>query len=487
MTAWRATTETRTLDAFTPAWRLAEMTRARSVGCLELLDFYLDRVARLDGALNAVVVRDAERARARARALDQEQDRSGALFGVPMTVKESFDFRGHPTTWGFAHLRDHRAARDALALRRLEAAGAVVFGKTNVPVGLGDWQSFNPIYGTTNNPWSVAHTPGGSSGGSAAACAAGFGGLELGSDIAGSIRVPAHFCGVFGHKPSWGLASPRGHSTADAAAMTDISVIGPLARSVRDLETALGLIAGPDPEDSGLRFVLPPARTKRIGELRVAVWSQQPGHPTDPDTTALIEAAARFLQSEGAKIDFAARPDIDVTEAYHLFLTLLDSALSGRMPPALVERRRAEKAALAADDMSANAVMLRATGLEHAAWVALNERRFRLRLAWSAFFRDWDVLLCPVTVTPATPHQQGEMGGRTLTVDGATVGYSEHLFWAGLTGAFHLPVTVAPLGLSRAGLPIGVQIAGPVFGDLTTLAVAGMLEEGWRGFVAPPL
>ena len=470
-----------------PAWRLADLTRAGKISCVEALDFYIARVERLDGELNAVVVRDFERARAKARALDNRAARDGALFGVPVTVKESYDLAGHPTTWGFSSLKDHRATQDAVAVRRLEAAGAIVFGKTNVPVGLGDWQSYNPIYGATNNPWSPDHTPGGSSGGGAAACAAGFGGLELGSDIGGSIRVPAHFCGLFGHKPTWGLASPRGHTTANAASMADISVIGPLARSVRDLETAFGLILGPDPADCALHYVLPQPRTTKIRDLRVAVWSHQSGQATGRETIELIEQVGRFLAAEGATVSFTARPPIDPVEAYHTFLSLLDAALSGRMPAALLAQRRNARDRLLADDVSTNAVMLRATGMDHAAWLGLNERRYQMRLAWSAFFRDWDVLLCPVTATPALRHQRdGDMGSRTLTVDGSDIPYGDQLFWSGIIGGFHLPATVAPIGLSREGLPIGVQIAGPVAGDLTTLAVAAILEQSWRSFEAPP-
>jgi amidase len=475
------------MDAFMPAWRLADLARSRTIGCLEALDFYIGRIEHLDGALNAVVVRDFDRARAKARALDNQSDRTGKLFGVPMTVKESFDLSGQPTTWGFAHLGGHKAKNDAVAVRRLEREGAIVFGKTNVPVGLGDWQSYNPIYGATNNPWNLAHTPGGSSGGGAAACAAGFGGLELGSDIGGSIRVPAHFCGLFGHKPSWGLASPRGHSTADATAMTDISVIGPMARSVRDLHIALDAITGPDPDDSALRFVLPAPRATRIADLRVAVWSHEAGQATDRETAALVEQAGRFLAAEGAAVSFDARPALDPVAAYHLFLSLLDAALGARMPQAMIDKRREAKAALHADDLSANAVMLRATGMDHGTWLALHEQRTRLRLAWSAFFRDWDVLLCPVIATPALAHQrEGDMASRDLKVDGKIVSYSELLFWPGITCGFHLPASVAPLGLSKAGLPIGVQIAGPNHGDLTTLTVAAMLEERWRGFTPPP-
>jgi amidase len=476
------------MDPFLPAWQLADMARTREIGCLEALDLAIARVERLDPQLNAVVVRDFDRARTRARVLDNLTQREGPLFGVPMTVKESFDFAGHPTTWGFPHLRHHRASSDALAVCRLEAAGAIVFGKTNVPVGLGDWQSTNPIYGTTNNPWDLTRTPGGSSGGGAAACASGMSALEVGSDIGGSIRVPAHFCGIFGHKPTWGMASPRGHTTAESAAITDISTIGPLARSVRDLEIALDLIGHPDPEETGMRFKLPPPRSRTLSELRIAVWAHEPGQATSAETTALIREAAAFFASGGAHISHSARPDFDPVEAYQLFLSLLDAALSSRLPPSAIAHRRQARDALADEDRSADATMLRATGIEHGAWLALNERRARMRRAWSAFFREWDVLLCPVIATPAfAHHHEGDPMTRMLEVDGRTTRYNEQLFWPGIIGGFHLPATVAPLGLSSAGLPIGVQIAGPVFGDLTTLSVATMLEAGFRSFHPPPM
>jgi amidase len=472
---------------FLPAWRLAELTSTGKIGCVELLDHYIVRVDRLNPRINAVVVRDLERARAHARALDHDGSDKGPLFGVPMTVKESFDVAGLPTTWGYTDRKTHRAEADALAVQRLEQAGAVVFGKTNVPVALADWQSFNPVYGTTNNPWHEAHTPGGSSGGGAAACAAGFGGLELGSDIGGSIRVPAHYCGLFGHKPTWALCPPRGHSLMNAAAITDISVIGPMARSARDLALALDAIAWPDPSDSDLAIALPAPRTTRLSELRIAVWSHEPGHETDTETVALIDEVARHLEAEGVEISRTARPDFDVTEAYRLYITLLDAALSARATEDALARKREAKAKLHADDMSTGALFARAVDLTHREWLRLNERRHQIRRAWQAFFRNWDVLLCPVIATPALPHmQEGEPWERTHTVNGRTIGYEDMLFWPGITCAFHLPASVAPLGSSQTGLPIGVQIVGPLYGDRTTIAAAEMLEKSWRAFVPPP-
>jgi amidase len=473
---------------FLPAWRLAELIRGGAFSCLELLDHCIARVERLDGRTNAVVVRDFDRARGRARLLDQQRKggRATPLFGVPMTVKESFNLEGKPTTWGYEQQRNSVAHEDALAVQRLTAAGAVVFGKTNVPVSLADWQSFNPVYGTTSNPWDLAHTPGGSSGGSAAAIAAGFSALEVGSDIGGSIRVPAHYCGVFGHKPSWGLCSGRGQSLVPIAGMTDIAVIGPLARSARDLSLALDTIAGADPVQDVGSVALPPPRALRLADLRVAVWSSEPGQETDTETTALIDTLADFLEQQGATVSRTARPEFHATEAFHLYVRLLAAALSARSTDEFLAKMRAAKAKRAADDMSADAIFERTVDMTHREWLNLNEHRFKIRRIWGQFFRDWDVLLCPVISTPALPHmQQGETWERHATVNSRTIPYNEMLFWPGITCGFHLPASVAPIGMSKAGLPVGVQIVGPFHGDRTTLHVAELLEQHWRSFVPP--
>ena len=473
--------------AFASAKRQAALIRQRKLGCLELLDHYIARIERLDGALNAVVVRDFERARKRARALDRRSDSAGPLHGVPMTVKESFDVAGLPSTWGFPEYRENVARADALAVERLQAAGVVVFGKTNVPRALADWQSYNAVYGATSNPWNTAHTPGGSSGGSAAAMAAGLSGLEIGSDIGGSIRVPAHFCGVFGHKPTWGLCPPRGHSLAGAAAMTDISVIGPLARSADDLALALDAIAGPDETETALKLALPPPRAKSFAELRVAVWAGDTATATDAAATARLQELARMLRRAGCKVSLTARPSFDATEAYHIYLKLLYAAMGARQSEADRQRVRDWVASLAADDMSSDAVMLRAVDISHAEWLGLNERRHRIRRVWSAFFEDWDVLLCPVAARAALPHmQEGETHERRMMVNNTEVAYSDMLFWPGITCGYHLPASVAPLGLDAAGLPIGVQIVGPLYGDRTTIEVARLLERNWRAFTPPP-
>jgi amidase len=470
---------------FSTATQLAEAIARREVGCLEALEMALARVESSDRTLNAIVVRDFERARQRARALDAAPIAPGPLRGVPMTVKESFDVAGLPTTYGLTEYADAIAARSALAVTRLEAAGAVVFGKTNVPRSLLDWQSFNAIYGVTNNPWDVTKTPGGSSGGSAAAVAAGLSPLELGSDIGGSIRVPAHMCGIFGHKPTWGLLPMVGHSLVGSISPSDISVIGPLARSVRDLELALDLLAGADPADTALRLSLPPPRADSLRGMRVAVWAEDPASPTDPQITAHLHELAAFLARRGAVVRLA-RPAIDAAEAYELFLLLIAGVIGARFTPEQLQ----EAAARAAADphgRSADAILDRTYGLSHGEWLALNERRHVIRRRWQSFFDDFDVLLCPPFGSPALGHDTTTVQReRRVTIAGQTIPYNNLGFWPGIVGAYHLPATVAPLGLTAANLPVGVQIVGALHGDLQTLACARILEREWRAFVPPP-
>ena len=472
---------------FLSATQLADLVRTRKVGALELLDHYIGRVEKLDPRINAVVVRDFERARTKARALDGQADKSAALFGVPMTAKESFDIEGLPSTRGHVEAKDAMARKSSIAVRRLEAAGAVVFGKTNVPVDLADWQSYNPVYGTTSNPWNGDHTPGGSSGGSAAAVAAGLTGFEIGSDIGGSIRVPAHYCGIYGHKPTFALLPNYGDPATSSAAGTDISVLGPMARSASDLAVALDIMAGPDPDEMALTMTLPAPRFTSLRDLRVAVWADQPGQVTDGETTAKLLELADGLERQGVTVGRTARPPFDATEAYHLYLQLLDSAWSGRTSEGVLARKRERAAALPATANSADDIMMRMVDVTHRTWLGLNEKRFHWRRAWSAFFREWDVLLCPVIATAALPHRQdGATWDRRISIDGKEIAYNDMLFWPGLTGGYHLPATVAPMGATKAELPLGVQIAGPIYGDRSTIAAAALLEQAWMGFRPPP-
>jgi amidase len=476
---------------FRSATQLAADIRKKKIGCLELLDLYLARVEKYDPAINAIVVRDFDRARRRARAADRALARGevwGPLHGVPMTIKESYDVAGLPTTWGVPALRDNVATRNAVAVDRLLGAGVVLFGKTNVPMYLADWQSFNAIHGTTNNPWDVTRAPGGSSGGSAAALAAGLTALEAGSDIGSSIRNPAHFCGVYGHKPTWGIVPRHGQALPGQVAAVDIDVVGPLARSAGDLALALSIMAGPDAiEAAGWQLRLRAPRGKRLRDFKVALMLDAPESAVDREVQDRLLALADFLRRQKVKVDDRARPAIDTGEAFRIYIRLLRAATSARQTDAEFEKNAGIARELAPGDDSYYARMLRASVLPHRDWLAANEARHRMRLAWAEFFTKYDLLLCPVAGTAAFPHdQKGERHERTLLVNGRRVPVTDHLFWAGYTGVSYLPSTAAPCGFTPGGLPVGVQIVGPQYGDLTALAFSKLLEREFQAFVPPP-
>ena len=475
---------------FRSALELAAEIRAKRISARELLELYLRRIERYNGALNAVIALLPEAARKRADEADAALAKGqvwGPLHGLPMTVKESYDVAGLPTTWGSPEFKQHRAERNALAVDRLIAAGAVVFGKTNVPLMLADWQSYNEVYGTTNNPWDVTRTPGGSSGGAAAALAAGLTGLEAGSDIGSSLRNPAHYCGVYAHKPTWGVVSPRGHALGGRVAYTDISVVGPMARGAGDLEVALAAMAGPDDIDGrGWRLELPKPRQERLADFRIAVLTSVPHAEVDRAVQDGIAGVAEALAKAGATVSDRARPAIDTLELDRLFRSLLGAAMSGRTPEEVFRGQLAKVAALAPDDVSGTAQGLRAATLHHRDWLIGNEKRHKMRLAWAEFFKEWDALICPAVTTTAFPHvHEGDPFSRSLVVNGKERPMAEQLFWAGYSGLFYLPATVAPAVLTPAGLPSGVQIIGPQYGDLTCIRLARLLEREHRGFVPP--
>jgi amidase len=474
---------------FSNAVDLARLVRQREVSAVELTEHYIARIERLDGELNAVVVRDFARARAAARAADARLaagEPVGALHGVPMTIKESYDIAGLPTTWGVPLMKDNVATSDAEVVVRLKRAGALFLGKTNVPFSLGDFQSYNEIYGVTRNPWDHGRTPGGSSGGSAAALAAGLCALECGSDIGGSIRNPAHYCGVYGHKPTWSVVPPQGHALPGMVAGPDIAVCGPLARSAEDLAVALDVLAGPEPLDAaGWQLRLPPAKTSLAG-LRVALWPTDPYAPVDSEIADRVVRVGETLARLGATVSDTARPDFDVEQACITYLNLLNSVIGAGFPEP--ERQRLREAAAASDpaDRSFHTVSIRGLVLDHRDWLISHHQRERLRYAWRDFFAQWDVLLCPQSATVAFPHDHAPFHERAVVVNGERQDYFRQLFWAGLVTAPYLPSTVFPTGPSRDGLPIGVQAVGAEYHDRATIEVTRLLARELGGFVVPP-
>jgi amidase len=409
----------------------------------------------------------------------------GPLAGLPMTVKDTFDVAGMAASSGLAEFR-RRMVEDAVAVGHARHAGAVIWGKTNVPVMAADWQSTNPLYGTTNNPWDAARTCGGSSGGAAAALAARVTALEIGSDIGGSLRVPANFCGVFSHKPTWGLVSQRGHIPPGPGSFAerDLNVVGPMARSARDLRLLLSILeAGP---------LAPKAPAADLAETKIGLWLDDPNFPLDPEVRAVIEAFADQLRAAGATVEPVISP-VDTRALLSAYQTLLGAVLGEDLPPKLIkqmERVRAVAGLFGAgsDDPFSPLHLARAYTATHREWMAADAVRGRLRHEIGAAFEAHDVILAPIAPVAAFPHETRPFQKRTLkTSDGAAIPYNSMLTWIATATALRLPATAVPAGRTPGGLPVGAQLIGPLGGDGRTLAVAQAIDENVRGFEPPPI
>lgn len=477
--------------AFASAADLAAAIRTRKASSVELTEAYRARIAAHNPALNAIIYTDWERTLAQARARDASLARGeacGPLHGVPMTIKEAFDIAGMPTTWGTVELANNIATRNATGVDRLLAAGAVIMGKTNVPRLVADHQTFNPVYGRTNNPWDLGRTPGGSSGGAVAALAAGLTGLELGSDIAGSIRQPSHCCGVYGHKPTLGLCPPRGHDMPGDLVPLDMGVIGPLARSAGDLDIGLSVLAGPEAIDAAAwRLELPQAPSRRWTDWRIGILRDDDAAPVDAEVQGAIQTLADFLAARGARVNDRVRPVQDSRAAFSLFNRLLRSATTAHLSDDEIAASLKEAATLGADATGYQADTAHGRTLSHRLWLRANEARYRLKGEWETFFADYDLLLCPAACRAAAPHDEATpRAERMVDISGRPQPSTNDLFWAGLTGMVFLPSTAAPIGATRDGLPIGVQIVGRWYDDRTTIAFAKLLEKEFRAFTPPP-
>jgi amidase len=452
------------------ATALAAQIRDRSISSRELLELYWRRAERLNPSLNAVVTFDIEGATEAAAAADEETATGaelGPLHGLPITVKDAIETAGVRSTGGAVELAQHIPEHDAPAVGRLRQAGAIVYGKTNAPRWSGDIQTYNELFGTTNNPWDLTRTPGGSSGGAAAAVAAGLSSFELGTDIGGSVRIPSNYCGVCGHKPSFGIVSQRGYldrvggGTIDA----DINVFGPIARSPEDLELLLGILAGPNAEDAAAwRLDLPGPRHDTISAYRIGTWLDDPHCQVATEVGDALSAAASALAGAGAQVE-DAHPDIDLANSDGVFQHLILAAISLSLDPDL------------GDPLSGY----------HRVWVEQTVARAALRQAWADWFRRFDVLLCPVMPMAAFPHDHsGTINTRTVTINGHSRPMAGTLAWTGLIGVAYLPSTVVPVGTTPDGLPVGIQVVGPYLEDRTALFVAGRLAELLGGYRPPP-
>lgn len=475
--------------AFASAGELLGLLARREFTSRELLEFFLDRVGRLNASINAIIYMDVAQARARADEADaatRKGQRWGALHGLPMTVKETHNVAGWPTTYGDPALKDFVPAQNAAVIERLQAAGAIVFGKTNVPINALDWQSYNAIYGTTRNPWDLERTPGGSSGGSSAALAAGLVPLELGSDAGGSIRFPSHFCGVFGHKPTPGIVPVFGNERGRSLLDNDLVTAGPMARSAADLSLALDVVAGAaGPAAAAWRLELPKPRKTRLKDFRVSVVTDSPVAEVDEPYRAAIRSFAARVRAEGAEVIEERLPFTDHAAHHETYVQLLRGSASVRLPD--LEFQAAVRWAAEPDRNASRYVQqsMRAYTQRHRDYIKAEEQRARLKRDWAAFFEKIDLVVAPVTTCAAFPLDEAKpREQRTLRINGHSVDYNDQLFWAGLATLPSLPSTVVPIGLAD-GLPVGVQVIGPYLDDRTTLAFASELERIYP-FVPPP-
>jgi len=474
---------------YATASEVAQAIKAKQVSSSEITRLALDRIAQLNPKLNAVVTVLAESAMQRAKQADAALAKGevwGPLHGVPCTIKDTFETEGVRTTAGAPELKDHISKVDAVAVARLRAAGMVLLGKTNTPAWAGDWQTYNDVFGTTNNPWDPTRTPGGSTGGGAAALAAGLGYLTIGSDLAGSIRVPAHFCGVFGHKPSLNVVPFRGHVPPMPGAYvgpTEMAVAGPLARSAQDLLLALRVLGGPLPEDAlAYSWRLPPARKSSIREYRIGYVLDHPLCPVTKDVRNRLLAAVEALRSAGARVEEGFPSVVDVREQYKTFLDILWPMDLDDASPEEKARIRALKPA--SDDLLGLTMQhaLDATADDQA---KARARRVPMRLAWQRYFEDHDAFLMPTHFMPAFAHDHREpQWTRTLATPEGPRPYFDQNMWASIAIMTGLPATVAPVGLTPSGLPVGIQILGPWLEDATPIYVAGVLEKAF-GFQIP--
>jgi amidase len=473
---------------FASALQAAEAIRNKEVSSVELTRHVFERIERYNPTINAFAYQLKEEALVRARKADEAISRKedlGVFHGVPVHVKESFAVAGYPCTWGMPVLKDSKALRNAAVVDRLLGAGAVLIGATNVPVNLSDWQSHNPIYGTTNNPWDLKRTPGGSSGGSAAAVAAGLGYISVGTDIGGSIRVPASFCGIYGHKPTLDLVSQQGHGPGGISTppgfSTLLAVAGPMARSANDLLAALKVLGGPEGWDAkAWKWELPPARGQELTEFRVGYVLDDPIAPPAPDVRVVLEKALENLARAGVKLKPGWPAGVQPSALLDTYRYLLFAFFINMSPPEAKQALRQQFEKLAGPD-AAEALS------SFSRWQAENLRRLGFRACWQAYFNEVDVFLSPVTFTAAFHHDHSrpqEM--RAIATAAGPRNYMEGLNWissATLTGC---PATVAPVGRTDEGLPVGIQIMGPYWEDATAIRFADLLAQEMGGFASPP-
>lgn len=477
------------VDGFTSATGMLRALRDKQVSAVELLDLHLERIERLDGPLNAVVIKDYDRAREAALTADTARARGedGALLGLPLTIKDAIDVQGLPTTCGVPERAQTYPEHDARLVASVRAAGAVIMGKTNVPPNAADWQTDNPLFGRTGNPWNLDRVPGGSSGGAAAAVGAGLTPLEYGSDIGGSIRYPAAWCGIYGHRPSSTAIPDSGHFPGSPLPnpTLQLNTLGPLARTAEDLMLGVDVVAGPDVgEEVAWRLELPAARHERLADFRVAVYPGASWRPVSSEITGAVEGLAAALRAAGAHVAEAQPEGFGDGRDHNEVFVSIAAAIQGSRLSDDERKARIEILRASTDPFAA----LRARHLEASAaeYMRLHDRREQYRARWRAFFQDWDVLLSPIVIVPAPEHTTVPPDARVVEIDGKTVSFRIQMAYSGLSILSGVPATSLPIGMSQDGLPISIQAVGPYLEDRTPIRFAGLVGAEIGGYQRPP-
>jgi amidase len=471
---------------------LAQKIANGEVSSVEATQHFIDRIETHNPAINAVIATRFDAALADAKAADAARAKGqikGKLHGLPMTIKDLFEVEGLTCDAGFPDYKGHVSTEDSVVAARLKAAGAIIIGKTNSPLAGGDIQTYNEVHGTTNNPHNLDHTPGGSSGGSSAALSAGMTPLEYGSDIGGSVRAPAHFTGLFSHKPTFGIVPMRGHVPPPHGMPwepSELTVAGPLGHTPQDIELALDVTVGvaDGPMRQAMQIQLQGPRCQSPEGLRVGLWASDENCAVEDAFSAAIEEAGKALEKQGASLT-AITPDFDKAQHFETYMLRLSSIIGSDLPQSVFANMQAVVAAADAGDTSMRVTQARGITLSHGEWLRLNIRKAKYDLAWRELFEKVDVLLCPVTPSTAMAHDHNpDFHARTIEVNGKAQSYFTNFFWAGVATLCGLPSTVVPLGTHK-GLPFGMQVIGPAYEDKTPLAVAKMLEDLGYSWIEP--
>lgn len=479
-----------------PAHEAAALLKDKKLSATELLGLYEQRIARVNPKLNAIVAFDWDGAKARAKDADAKLSRNegGPLTGLPITLKDAYEVAGMTTVSGSPAMKDYRPKTTAPAVQRLMDAGANPFGKTNVPMFCADIQTYNSVYGVTNNPYDVTRTSGGSSGGAASALAAGLTAFELGSDLAGSIRLPAHFCGVYGHKPTFGFVPYRGHVPGPPGTMVepDLVVAGPMARDAKDLALLMPLLAGALPPAASVsKLTLPPPRASKMAEYRVATWFDDAACEVDVEVRGLLEQASIAVQRAGARVTAGAPLGLSLAGVYDAFFFLMATMIGDGIPLKQYRQARTFGRVMSWFGRTKPNTLAQFSAYatsSHRQWAEAHEKRERLRAQLEDYFREVDILLMPCVGVPAPLHNnKGSPYGRRIESSGREVPYASQFMWISLATLAGLPATSAPIGRTRSGLPVGIQIVSAHGQDLTTIDFARRLAELIGGYAPPPV